>query len=146
MTCVQACLTTLTALCLVVSSPVLAQGQASASRPIPDAIVQDLGSAFSNGDAQALLDHATDRVEISLFGTRTYYSRAQALYVLRDFFKKHPPQRFESDEVAEAGTTYFVTGRYWHLRTDQPLQLYVRVSTESEDWNLHEVRIERMRP
>jgi len=146
MTCVQACLATLTALCLVSPTTASAQGHSSSPKPIPDGIVQDLGSAFSAGDAQALLDRAADRVEISLFGTRTYYSRAQALYVLRDFFKKHPPRRFESDEIAEAGTTYFVTGRYWHTRTDQPLQMYVRVTTEGDGWHLQEVRVERMRP
>jgi len=130
------------------------QGQSSPAQPppsaqIPEGIVEQLGNAFSSGNEQALLEPAADRVEISLFGTRTYYSRSQALYVMRDFFEKYAPHRFEVGEVAETGQSYFVTGKYWHVRAETPLRVYVRVTEDrTEDgqtWHLHEIRVQRQR-
>jgi hypothetical protein len=138
--------TALTALLLLLPALGHAQSQTSASTPIPEAILNDLANALTGGDAEALLANGSDRVEVSLFGTRTYYSRAQALYVLRDFFKKYGPRRFEADDVAEAGQMYFVTGRYWHLRAERPLRIYLRVSLQNESWRLHEVRVARLQP
>jgi hypothetical protein len=134
----------------LVPLPIRAQEASSAaSESVPETVVRRLGNAFSGGDAQSLLENAADRVEVSLFGARTYYSRSQALLVMRDFFEKYGPRKFESAEVAETGNSYFVTGRYWHVRAESPLRVYIRVSrtdaASPPTWRLHEIRIERKR-
>lgn len=154
----RGCCTALMAMLLFVPSPVGAQGQSqsqsqaqstsaqqSSPAQVPEVAVEQLGDAFSNGNEQALLAQAADRVEVSLFGTRTYYSRSQALYVMRDFFEKYAPRRFEAGEVAETGESYFVTGQYWHVRAETPLRVYLRVSVDGETWHLHEIRVQRQR-
>lgn len=121
----------------------VARGQTSTAEEAPrDTIVTRVATAFTNGDAQRLLTPAADRVEVSLFGTRTFYSNAQAFYVLRDFFDEHVPQRFTVQDVTETETSCFVTGTYQHVRSERALQVYVRLTRPSEKtWQLHEVRI-----
>ena len=110
----------------------------------PPAVAQRIASAFSEGDASRLLTPSADRIEISLFGARTFYSSAQALYVLREFFRSHAPRRFLIRDVMETGTSCFVQGEYEQARRTRRLQVYVRLGQpEGEDlWHLYEVRIE----
>lgn len=115
---------------------------ARAASPRPPVVERVVG-AFSEGSAERLLTPATDRVEVSLFGTRTVYSRSQASYVLRDFFDRYAPRRFVVDDVTETGPSYFVAGRYEHAQSDQPLQVYVRLIKQSGGtWGLHEVQVD----
>lgn len=133
-------------------SPAVAQGQAQDSSGAASdtsagglsVVVERVVTAFSEGDASHLLDPSASRVEVSLFGTRTYYSSAQALYVLRKFFRSHAPRRFLVQDVMETKTSCFVRGRYEQARVTQWLQVYVRLSQSDEEevWRLHEVNVE----
>ena len=111
---------------------------------VPEAVIERVEAAFENGDADLLLDEAADRVEVSLPGTRAYYSRSQAVYVLREFFDDHSPRRFEAKDVSTAGTSFFITGRFWHVRSEQPLSVYTRFAG-TDQVRLQEVRIEPVR-
>jgi hypothetical protein len=109
---------------------------------VPDTVVHRVSSAFQSGSAQQLLTPSADRVEISLFGTRTFYSSAQAFYVLREFFDAHPPTRFVLADTTGTGRSCFLRGRFEHTRDERTLQVYVRlVQQEGAAWLLHEVRI-----
>jgi len=134
-------------------SPLAVQGQApdttegtlDTTQDAPPAVVQRVAAAFSEGDAQRLLKPSADRVEINLFGARTYYSSAQALYVLRKFFQGHKPRRFSVKDAVEKATNCFVRGRYEQARVAQRLLVYVRLGRieENSAWQLQEVRIEQ---
>ena len=106
-----------------------------------DAVVRRIRTSIVEGDARALLSPATDRLEVSLFGAQSFYSSAQAQYVLRDFFKNHPPQRFEVAEVSHTGGSQMISGRYWHARADQPLHMYVYLIQRDGTWRLEGVRV-----
>jgi hypothetical protein len=133
-------------LLLVGTVPSVAWGQTSAADTVgtvPDTLVHRVATAFQTGNAQLLLAPAADRVEVSLFGARTFYSSAQAFYVLRDFFEKHPPSRFVLADTTGAGRSGFLRGTYRHTRGAQPLKVYLRFVHERKDaWALHEVRID----
>ncbi|MFB6232409.1 MAG: DUF4783 domain-containing protein [Salinibacter sp.] len=120
-------------------------GTSDTTQDAPPAVVQRVAAAFSEGNAQRLLKPSADRVEVNLFGERTYYSSAQALYVLRNFFRGHKPSRFSVKDAVEKATNYFVRGRYEQARVAQQLLVYVRLGRVEEDsaWQLQEVRIER---
>lgn len=122
-----------------------ASGQTTApdvSRAVPDTVVRRVSSSFQSGNAQQLLAPSADRVEVSLFGTRTFYSNAQAFYVLRDFFETHPPVQFSLADTTGAGTSCFLRGRFEHTRDERILQVYVRLVQHANDkWHLHEIRI-----
>jgi hypothetical protein len=112
------------------------------SEAVPDTVVQRVSAAFRTGNAQLLLTPSADRVEVSLFGTRTFYSSAQAFYVLREFFDVHPPARFSLADTTGAGSSCFLRGQFEHARDERILRVYVRLVRNEEDaWRLHEVRI-----
>lgn len=133
------------------AGPVRAQTDTTDAGPAVDRVEQ----AFGDGDAEVLLAPASDRVEVSLLGTRTFYSRSQAFYVLRDFFAQYEPRRFEVQDVSKSGVSTFITGRYRHARADEPLRVYVRLEQNTggsnpasevpPEWVLHEVRVAPVR-
>lgn len=102
-----------------------------------------LQEAFAAGDARAVMAHAAGRVEVSLFGSRSQYSRSQAMYVLQNFFEDHPPRRFSWRSMSANGRSRFLTGRYWHETAERPLPVYLRLSQGEGAWQLQEVRIDR---
>lgn len=111
---------------------------------VPEHLVRRVTDAFRQGDARQLLETTAERIDVGLPGARAYYSRSQAVYVLRAFFQKHPPQRFEVGEVSKASSSYFVTGRYWYAQGEQPMRVYTRFATEETD-PLQEIRVEPLR-
>ncbi len=123
-----------------------ARGQDQVAEPaeaVPDTVEQRVATAFRAGDVRRLLTPAANRVEVSLFGTRTFYSSAQAYYVLREFFDTHPPADFVLADATSTGESFFLRGRFEHTRDDRPLQVYVRlVRQEGAPWQLQEVRID----
>jgi hypothetical protein len=114
------------------------------SSAVPGRIVDRVASSFADGDAEQLLGETSERIEVGLPGTRAYYSRSQAVYVLREFFDDHDPTRFEVEDVSKAGASYFVTGRFWHSRSEQPMHVYTRFATRGSN-HLHEIRVEPIR-
>jgi hypothetical protein len=109
---------------------------------VPDSVAHRVVTAFVEGDAETLLTPATDRVEVSLFGARTFYSEAQAFYVLREFFDAHPPVDFQLSDVTAAENSCFVRGQFTHDEGQRPLQVYVRLAVREAAWRLQEVRID----
>ena len=98
--------------------------------------------AFAQGDARALLGDASDRVEIALLGRSRLYSRAQAFYVMQDFFRRYPPEGFTLQSQAQEQGSWFATGRYRYKHAEQPLLVYLRLRLKSDQWELREMRIE----
>ncbi|MFP4228572.1 MAG: DUF4783 domain-containing protein [Salinivenus sp.] len=124
-----------------------AQPRDTTSSSTPVHVVERVSDAFANGNSERLLGPSTDRIEVSLFGTRTVYSSAQAFYVIRDFFSNYAPRHFEVDDVTETGTTCFVAGTYEHDQSERVLQVFVRlVQQDEEGWRLHEVQIDYETP
>ena len=123
-------------LALVAASPALAQKDEAE-------VVRKVEQAFSRGDAAALLAHAADRVEIAVLGTGSLYSRAQATYVLNDFFRENPPRRFAADEPSSTRDNFFVAGKYWYGADDQHYDVYMRFRWRDGTCEVRELRIER---
>lgn len=124
-------------------SPAWGQDQSSAiPEGVPDAVVKRVTTAFTDGNPQLLLSPSADRVEVSLFGTRTFYSSAQAFYVLRDFFDSYPPAEFVLGDATGTGNFCFLRGQFDHMRDERTLQIYVRLVQRGGVWELHEVRID----
>lgn len=109
--------------------------QAQASR------LTDLEAALARGDVRSLSDYLADRVEVSLEGATSVYSRDQAAYVLRGFFEQYPPRSFRFEDVMEAGDgAVFASGRYEHARGR--FSVMVRLGMTGRGLELRELRIE----
>lgn len=98
---------------------------------------------------QALLDVNTrelgllmaSRVEVSIQGTSSVYTRDQAAYVVGDFLRRHPAQSLEFVREMHAGEgIYYVTAAYQHTRGTSTLIL--QLSQRGNRWELRDLRIE----
>lgn len=101
----------------------------------------DIRKAIATGEAKTLLQHASERVELNLFGASTVYSPGQAVYVIRDFFHKYPPRQFRFQVFSQSDHNWFVEGIYRHERERTPLRIYLRLQNTGERWWLREIRI-----
>lgn len=120
-------------------------GFAAAPVPAQETALNQVQEAFATGDADAVLADAADRVEIALLGQSKLYSRAQATYVMEDFFRRYPPEVFTFHNDAQEDGNWFATGRYQYKHAEQPLHVYVRLRLKGEQWELLEVRVEQRR-
>ena len=125
-------------------TPTLAQSAPPDSMDT-DPAVERVTTAFEHGNPESLFATTADRVELSLLGSRSYYSSSQGFYVLRDFLRQHPPKQFAVQRTAWADASFFVMGRYHHTRADAPVRVIVRFDSDPPDWILHELRVESER-
>ncbi len=108
-----------------------------------DADFARLETAFLDSDADALLDGAASRVEIVLFGQGGIYRRAQARHVLRDFFRRYPPERVAFAERSSSDDGRMAIGRYWAQRGGAPLVVRLLHRADGETWSLTSIRVEQ---
>jgi ribosomal protein L3 len=63
--------------------------QASAQEEAP--VINHIKTALKAGSSKDLAKYFNDMVELGIDGEKSNYSRTQAEFVVRDFFKKNPP-------------------------------------------------------
>ena len=59
-----------------------------------DELFNPMKDALKTGNAKEVAKFFNASVDMDVEGTTDTYSKAQAEFVLRDFFKKHPPTEF----------------------------------------------------
>jgi hypothetical protein len=70
--------------------------------------------ALKAGNAKELVKYFNNSIDLNLEGDVTTYSKAQAEFVLRDFFKKHAPTDFNIMHTggSKTGDLQFAIGKY----------------------------------
>src|SRR5258706_9730034 len=94
--------------------------------------------ALKAGSAKELVRYLSQSVDINMEGNVSTYSKAQAEFVFRDFFKKHPVSDFNIVHTGSSkGGLQFAIGRY--LGTGESYNVLIRLK-EVEGANLiHEI-------
>lgn len=94
--------------------------------------------ALKAGSAKELVKYLNSSVEINLEGNSSSYSKVQAEFVFRDFFKKHPVTDFTILHTGSSkGGLHFAIGRY--QATGESYNVVIRLK-EVEGTNLiHEI-------
>jgi hypothetical protein len=67
---------------------------AGANLMAQDELFNPMKDALKTGNAKEVAKFFNASVDMDVEGTTDTYSKAQAEFVLRDFFKKHPPTEF----------------------------------------------------
>ena len=78
-------------------------------------VINNVRLALKSGSAKELSKHFNGQVEMEMEGEMAYYSRTQAEFVLRDFFRKYPPVTYSLSHQGESpdGSRYTI-GKYAH--------------------------------
>ncbi len=101
-------------------------------------IFAPMKDALKAGSAKELVKYVNQSVDINLEGNVSTYSKAQAEFVFRDFFKKHPVTDFNIVHTGSSkGGLQFAIGRY--MGTGESYNVLIRLK-EVEGANLiHEI-------
>jgi hypothetical protein len=82
---IKRCLSVLIVLLISFHTEILAQG---------GDVIDQVKETIKAGSAKELSKYLNQTVDVTLDGSPQSYSKAQAEFVLRDFFKQHPPAEF----------------------------------------------------
>lgn len=120
-------------LATVVSSPAIAQN-------VPDQVATSL----KRGDASDVARHFGDLVDITINKKQNNYSPAQAEMVLRDWFGKNNPTKYESEKLGtSSGNT--VTYSIGQLTTSGgKFRVYMLFKQRDNTQQLSELRFEKL--
>lgn len=116
---------------------------ASAAQSSADDGLARVEAGFREADPSAVLDGAARRVEIVLFGQGGMYRRAQATHVLRDFFRRYPPDRVAFGERSSSDDGRMAIGRYWAQSGGAPLTVRLLHRSTDDGWELTSIRVEQ---
>ena len=103
---------------LVVSQLILAQ----------DNVLNGLQLTFKEGNAKEATRYLNDIVELSIDGEKGSYSKTQAEFILKDFFKNNPPTDFKKihQGSSKEGLTYMI-GKYIYPSGNYRVYIVVKV-------------------
>ncbi|MEL7363573.1 MAG: DUF4783 domain-containing protein [Bacteroidota bacterium] len=105
-------------------------------------LVPHFEAAFGDGNAEALLESAAPRLELSIFGRASFYSRTQALFVMRDFFRRYPPESVSFRDQSIGENTRTLLGQYKELGGGR-CRVAVRLRWRADAWEVRAVRLDR---
>ena len=112
-------------------------------QPSDDALAR-VEAGLREADPSGVLSHAADRVEIVRFGQGGTFRRAQAVHVLRDFFRRYPPSRVVFAEQGSSDDGQTAMWRYWSDDGGAPLTVRVlHRPVDDESWELAWIRIDQ---
>lgn len=90
-------------------------------------VINNVRAAIKAGSSRELVKNFNNTIELNFDGEKSNYSRTQAEFVLRDFFKKYPPSNFEyiHQGASKQGLTY-VIGKYTYDGGAFRVLLYIK--------------------
>ncbi len=106
------------------------------------AFAQDIFSpmkdAIKTGNAKEVIKFFNNSVDMNLDGEVSMYSKAQAEFVLREFFKKHPSTEFSIVHTGSSrGGLQFAIGRY--VSNADTFDVVIRVKEVNGTYLIHEI-------
>jgi hypothetical protein len=111
-------------------------GQAFA-QPKTDA-VNNIKDAIKAGSAKELIKYLNQSIDIEIDGKPANYSKAQAEFVLRDFFKDHAPSEFS---ILHRGSSKsgqpFAIGQYKSGADNY--RVFMKIKTVGDQQLVHEI-------
>lgn len=101
-------------------------------------IFAPMKDALKAGSAKELAKYFNQSVDINLEGDVNTYSKAQAEFVLRDFFKKYPSSDFSIEHTgsSKSGLQYAI-GSY--KSNNDKFNVLIRVKQTANTYLIHEI-------
>ena len=116
----------------------LAIGFASTRAVGQDTIFGPFKDAIKAGNSKDMVKYLNQSVDMNLDGEVNTFSKTQAEFALRDFFKKHPPKDFSIVHTGSSkGGLQFAIGRY--LSNGENYSALIRVKEVDEAYLIHEI-------
>lgn len=111
------------------SNPALAQN---------NEVVNQVKEAIKAGSSKELSRFLNQTIDVTIDGKLQNYSKAQAEFVLRDFFKAHPPSDFNIiHQGSSKGGQPFAIGEY--ISGSDKYRVWMKIKTVNKDQLIQEI-------
>lgn len=101
-------------------------------------IFAPMKDAIKTGNAKEVIKFFNTSVDMNLDGEASVYSKSQAEFVLRDFFKKHPSSDFTIVHSGSSrGGLQFAIGKY--VSNGENFDVVIRVKEVAGSYLIHEL-------
>ena len=103
-----------------------------------DDIISNVRDAIKTGSSREIVKLLDENIDMTLDGKMKNYSKAQAEFILKDFFKENPPSSFTivHQGASKSGLPYAI-GEY--ISNNDTYRVWVRVKKTKEDFLIHEI-------
>ena len=101
-------------------------------------IVNDVRESIKAGSSKELAKYLNNTVDVTMDGDMGTYSKTQAEFILRDFFKENPPSSFTIvHQGASKGGLPYAIGQY--LSADRTFRVWMRIKNTGDRYLIHEI-------
>jgi hypothetical protein len=101
-------------------------------------IVSQVKETIKAGSAKELANYLNQTVDVTIDGKVQTYSKAQAEFVFRDFFKQHQPVEFNIiHQGSSKGGQPFAIGQY--KSGTEVYRVFMKIKTVNGDQLVHEI-------
>ena len=103
---------------------------------------QDVIGKIKGGNAQELSTYFNKTIEIEIDGEENFYSKAQAELLMKDFFNKNKPTKFQVNHKGAKDSNGFAIGT---LTTDSKIfRVSIFLKADGNTSLIHQLRIETL--
>ena len=101
-------------------------------------VINEVSETIKAGSAKELSKFLFQTVDVTIEGKVQSYSKAQAEFVFRDFFRQHPPMEFTIiHQGSSKGGQPFAIGQY--RSGDETYRVFMKIKTVNRQQLLHEI-------
>lgn len=101
-------------------------------------VIYEVKEAIKAGSAKELSKYLFQTVDVTIEGKVQSYSKAQAEFVFRDFFKLHPPAEFGIiHQGSSKGGQPFAIGQY--KSGEETYRVFMKIKSVNKQQLLHEI-------
>lgn len=101
-------------------------------------VVAQVKETIKAGSAKELVKYFNQSVDVTLDANTQTYSKTQAEFVLRDFFKQHPPSDFSIvHQGSSKGGLPYAIGQY--KSNTESYRVFIKIKTVSKAQLVHEI-------
>ncbi len=107
-----------------------------------DEVVDNIKTAMKSGSSKELSKYFSQNVDVTIDGDIQPFSKTQAEYELRDFFKNHVPDKFTIiHQGASKGGLHFAIGQY--VSKASTFRIFFRIKGTEGKYLIHEITIDQ---
>lgn len=101
-------------------------------------VIYEVKETIKAGSSKELSKYLFQTVDVTIEGKVQSYSKAQAEFVFRDFFRQHPPSEFNIiHQGSSKGGQPFAIGQY--KSADETYRVFMKIKSVNKQQLLHEI-------
>ena len=101
-------------------------------------IINDVKESIKAGSSKELAKYLNSSVDVTMNGEMGTFSKTQAEFILRDFFKDNPPSSFTIvHQGASKGGLPYAIGQY--LSDNKSYRVWMRIKNTGNQYLIHEI-------